>query len=55
MQEYGFSLTGILPHKNRTYDSVFIRENIYTGKYRSVKTGILAYFIQCFQFYISIL
>ena len=27
MREYGFSLTRVLPYKNRIYDSVFIREN----------------------------
>ena len=28
MQEYGFSLTGIFPYKNRIYDSDLIRENM---------------------------
>ena len=27
MREYGFSLTRILPYKDRNYDSVLIREN----------------------------
>ena len=37
MQKYGFSRTRIIPHKNRIYYSVLIRENIllcpYTGEY----------------------
>ena len=28
MREYGFSLTRILPYKDKIYDSVLIRENI---------------------------
>ena len=37
MREYRFSLTHIVPYKGRIVD---------TGEYGSVKTGILAYFMQ---------
>ena len=39
MREYGFSLTCILPYKDRFCP--------YTGEYGLVKTRILAYFMQC--------
>ena len=34
MREYGFSLTHIFPYKDRTYDSVLMRES--TGKRKPV-------------------
>ena len=43
MREYGFSLTRILPYKDRIVDP-------YTGECESVKTHILAYFTQCKQY-----
>ena len=44
MREYGFSLTRILPYKDKIYDyGSVIRD---TGEYGSVKTRILAYFMQ---------
>ena len=39
MWEYGFSLTGILPYKNKIYDFVIIREN--TGQWKPVISHIL--------------
>ena len=39
MQKYEFSLTCILPHKDRIYDSVIIREN--TGQWKPVFSHIL--------------
>ena len=45
MREYGFPLTRILWYKDRIYGS-------YTGEYGSVKTLILAYFMQCKLFLI---
>ena len=45
MREYGFPLTRILWYKDRIYGS-------YTGEYRSLKTLILAYFMQCILFLI---
>ena len=42
MREYGFSLTRILPYKDKVYDFY-----PYTGEHWSVKTRILAYFMQC--------
>ena len=41
MREYRFSLTRIIPYKDKIYDFVFC-----TGEYGSVKNRILAYFIQ---------
>ena len=41
MREYWFSVTCILPYKDRILDS------LYTGEYGSVKTRILIYFMQC--------
>ena len=37
MREYGFSLTRILPYKNRIVDSVLIRENTGQCKTDSCK------------------
>ena len=37
MREYGFSLTRILP------------EILFSGKYGSVETRIIAYFMQCYE------
>ena len=42
MREYGFSLTHILPYKDKN-----LRFCPYKGEYGSVKTRILAYFMQC--------
>ena len=42
MREYGFSLTRILQN---------LRFCPYTGAYGSVKTRILAYFMQCYSFF----
>ena len=39
MREYGFSLTYVLPYKNRIYESVLIREN--TGLWKPVFSHIL--------------
>ena len=39
MRECGFSLTRILPYKDRIYDSVLIREN--TGQWKPVFSHIL--------------
>ena len=39
MREYGFSLTRILPSKDRIYDSVFIWDN--TGQWKPVFSHIL--------------
>ena len=39
MREYGFSLTRILPYKNRIVGSVLIREN--TGQWKPVFSNIL--------------
>ena len=39
MQEYGFSLTHILPYKKSTYDSALIPEN--TGQWKRVVSHIL--------------
>ena len=39
MQEYGFSLTGIFPYKNRIYDSDLIRENM--GQWKPLFSYIL--------------
>ena len=41
MGEYGFLLTRILLYKDKIEDFVLIQEN-------TVKTRILAYFMQCF-------
>ena len=40
MREYGFSLTRILPYKDRIYDSVFKRKN--TGQWKPVSSHILS-------------
>ena len=39
MREYGFSLTHILPYRDRIVDSVLIREN--TGQWKPVFSHIL--------------
>ena len=39
MREYGFSLTRILPYKDKIYDSVPLREN--TGQSKHVFSHIL--------------
>ena len=39
MREYGFSLTRILPYKDKIYDSVLVREN--TGQWKAVFSHIL--------------
>ena len=39
MRKYGFSLTSILPHEDRIYDSAFIREN--TGQWKPFFSYIL--------------
>ena len=41
MRDYGFSLARILPYKDKIFD-LFLY-----GRIRSVKTRILAYFMQC--------
>ena len=43
MREYGFTVTRILSYK----DKIYLRFCPYTEEYGSLKTGILAYFMQC--------
>ena len=55
MPEYGFSLTRILPYKDRIVDSVLIRE--YTGQRKTVYWHILysAYWKKYWKNYVKIL
>ena len=39
MREYGFSVTRILPYKDKIYDFIYIREN--TGHWKPVFSHIL--------------
>ena len=45
MREYRFSLTRVLPYKDRFCP--------YTGEYSSVKTSTLAYFMQCYSMLVT--
>ena len=45
MQEYGFSLTRILPYRDRIYNSILILEN--TGQWKPVFSHILCIAISC--------
>ena len=47
MREYGFSLTRILPYKDRIYESVLIREN--TGQYSRIFYAVILYLRQAVQ------
>ena len=48
MQEYGFSLTRILPCKDKIFDFVLWFCS-YTGEYGSVKIRIFEYFMQWYS------
>ena len=46
MQKYGFSLTHILPYKNRSADSVLIRENtVSENLYSRIFYAVFLYLI----------